>query len=174
MAFKAQDFEVKKMKYGGFRRFVNETIIRYLLSLGFRNFLYPIIYGPTDRIIREGHHSIPAAIFNTRSGYVRIGEGAVVGNECMFLTGVHQFEDGKLMIENEVPTHGFDITIGKGCWIAWGVTMIGGSSVADNSIVCTGAVVTKKFTEPGVVLAGIPARVVKKVGGEKMTEESCG
>jgi len=89
----------------------------------------------------------------------------------MFLTGVHLFNNGIRKHEDEVPSEGYDITVGKGCWIAWGVTMIGGSSVPDNSIVCTGAVVTKKFTEPGVVLAGIPAKVIRKVGEIRETDE---
>jgi acetyltransferase-like isoleucine patch superfamily enzyme len=36
------------------------------------------------------------------------------------------------------------------------------ASIADHSVVGTGSVVTKPSPEPGVILAGNPARVVKQ------------
>lgn len=167
MSFKWKDFSLIKSQYKNenfIKKSINEFVIKYLCSLGFRNFLYPLIYGPSERVVREGkNNNIMSGIYNTRSGYIRIGEGTRISNECMFLTGIHLCKVNLKEKSEEVPSEGYDITIGKHCWIASGVTMIGGSSVADNSIVCTGAVVTKKFAEPGVVLAGIPARVIKKV-----------
>ena len=35
-------------------------------------------------------------------------------------------------------------------------------SIADNSIVGWGSIVTRRFDEPNVVIAGIPARIVKR------------
>lgn len=63
-------------------------------------------------------------------------------------------------------THGgnkadIDIVIGNQCYIASSVCLVPGASIADNTIVGIGSVVTKKFTEPKTLIAGNPA-IVKK------------
>lgn len=54
-----------------------------------------------------------------------------------------------------------DIRIGQHCWIGNRVTINKGVCVAHDSIIGNCSVVTKKFDEPNVVIAGNPA-VVKK------------
>ena len=41
--------------------------------------------------------------------------------------------------------------------------------IADNSIVGWGSIVTKEFNEPNVIIAGIPAKIVKR--GDKLGPE---
>ena len=52
------------------------------------------------------------------------------------------------------------ITIGNDVFIGMSSTFLPGTSIPDRCIVGAGSVVTKKFTEPGKVIAGNPARVI--------------
>lgn len=53
------------------------------------------------------------------------------------------------------------IEIGRHVWIGKDVKIGKNVRIADNSIVGWGSIVTKRFEEPNVILAGIPAKVVK-------------
>lgn len=52
------------------------------------------------------------------------------------------------------------ITIGNNVFIGMSSTFLPGTSIPDNCIVGAGSLVTKRFTEPGMVIAGNPARVI--------------
>lgn len=52
------------------------------------------------------------------------------------------------------------ISIGSNVFIGMSSTFLPGTEIADNCIVGAGSVVTKRFTEPGKVIAGNPARVI--------------
>jgi len=103
-------------------------------------------------------------LFNTASGEIHVGRDVIFGHNCMVLTGVHLFVSGKRRRlatgEADTPQHGFDIKIDDGVWIASGATILGGVHVGANSIVASGAVVTKDVP-PGAMVAGVPATIVK-------------
>ena len=140
---------------------INECITDYLNGLGFLTIHRYILHGPPERL----HFGYPRpknnTFFNTRSGHIYVGNGVVWGYHCQVLTGVHLFENGKLKEpkEEQVPTEGYDIHIGDGCWIASGAIIIGGVTIGENSIVAAGAVVTKDVP-PGSIVAGVPARII--------------
>lgn len=48
-----------------------------------------------------------------------------------------------------------------------GSIILPGVSIADNTIVAAGSVVTKSFVEPGVVIGGGPAKIIGKVSDLK-------
>ena len=57
------------------------------------------------------------------------------------------------------------VTIGSGVWMAPGCIVIQGVEIGENSVIGTGAVVTKSV--PANCLAvGVPAKVVKKLDPE--------
>ena len=53
------------------------------------------------------------------------------------------------------------VSIGNHVWIGHNVMLNKGTKIGSNSVVGTGAIVTKPFDENGVILAGIPAKIVK-------------
>lgn len=55
-----------------------------------------------------------------------------------------------------------DIVVGDHVWVGRGATLLKGAYVADNSIVGAYAVVTRRYEQPGVAVAGNPARVVRE------------
>jgi maltose O-acetyltransferase len=55
---------------------------------------------------------------------------------------------------------GGPVTIGKGCWIGAGVTILPNVRIAEGCVIATGAVVAES-TEPNGLYAGNPARFVR-------------
>lgn len=59
------------------------------------------------------------------------------------------------------------ITIGNNIWIGRNVIILDGVSIGDNSIVATGAVVTKNIP-PFSVIGGVPAKIIKTLFDEEI------
>jgi acetyltransferase-like isoleucine patch superfamily enzyme len=139
--------------------------VDYLCSLGFLNIHRAVVHGPRDRLhLGKGVGSRHNILFNTRSGHIYIGENSVLSFYCMFLTGQHEFENGQLKQprSRQVPDSGYDIRIGKGCWIASGAIILGGVTIGDNCLVAAGAVVTKDVPD-GSIVGGVPAKIIGNV-----------
>jgi acetyltransferase-like isoleucine patch superfamily enzyme len=58
---------------------------------------------------------------------------------------------------------GKDVVIGNKCWIGMNAMILPGVHLGDNTIVGAGSVVTKSFPEGNVVIAGNPAKLIKKL-----------
>lgn len=58
--------------------------------------------------------------------------------------------------------HAKDIVIGDHVWIGYRVCINKGVRIPSNCIVGTGAVVTKKFDTENVIIAGVPAIIIKQ------------
>lgn len=56
------------------------------------------------------------------------------------------------------------VRIGAHCWIGFNAAVMKGATIGDEAIVAAGAVVTKD-APAGAVVAGNPARVIKRAGG---------
>jgi len=119
--------------------------------------------GKSQDLIYGTGCSFNNAIFNTASGKIYIGDSVIFGYSVMVLTGKHQFVEGRRISLNtnecskqEVPLSGYDIQIGDGSWVSSGAILIGNAKVGKNSIVCAGAVVTKRFSDYSII-AGCPA-----------------
>jgi maltose O-acetyltransferase len=54
------------------------------------------------------------------------------------------------------------ITIGDDCWVGGGAIILAGVTIGNGSIIGAGSVVTKDIPE-GVVAAGNPCRIIKKI-----------
>jgi acetyltransferase-like isoleucine patch superfamily enzyme len=104
------------------------------------------------------------AFFNVASGDIYVGDDTIFGYGCMLLTGRHEFEEGRRVLDRkDVPAAGYDIRIGSGCWIASGVIIIGGVTIGDHVVVAAGAVVTADVPSRAMV-GGVPARVLNSPG----------
>lgn len=64
--------------------------------------------------------------------------------------------DGKRINPSE------DVVIGDRVWVGNQTTILKGARIPADTVVATGAVVTKKFEEPGTILGGLPAKVIRK------------
>ena len=82
-----------------------------------------------------------------------------VGKNCRIMPYAKLGGDDRL---DKAPVLGDNVTLGLDC------TVVGDVYLADGITVGAGAVVTKSFYEPGIHIAGVPAR---KIGGGKKEEE---
>ncbi len=89
---------------------------------------------------------------------ITIGDYAEIGDKCI----ISAHSRGSLPLRDKYPRSVQPVKIGSGVWMAPGCIVIQGVEIGDNSVIGTGAVVTKCI--PANCLAvGVPAKVVKKL-----------
>ncbi len=93
-------------------------------------------------------------------GRIVIGNDVMMGPEVVMISSNHKYNRLDIPMnqqgEEELP-----IRIGNDCWIGFRSIILPGVRIGNGSIVAAGAVVTKNVPD-GVVVAGVPARVIKK------------
>lgn len=97
------------------------------------------------------------------AGGIEIGEDVVAGQFIRFHSENHNFNDLDKLIREQGVTHK-GIKIGNNCWIGAGVVFLDGAELGDGCVVGANAVVTKKFQDDAVI-AGVPAKILKKRSG---------
>lgn len=116
---------------------------------------------------------------NGLGNFVEINEGCVtkklhiccsetsevkIGKDCL-ITGTIRTSDGHTIFDvstGERLNYCESVYIGDHCWLGDYAYILKGVSLADNTIVAAASMVTKPFTESNIVLAGNPARIVKR------------
>jgi len=90
----------------------------------------------------------------------------IIGNSCMFASNVIiRPSDGHSIYDintKELLNEGETIIIGNHVWSCLNSIFLKGAKVSDNSIVGANSVVNKKFVEENVIIAGNPAKIVKR------------
>lgn len=89
-----------------------------------------------------------------------------IGNDCMLATDI-LIRTGDKHSVVDVKTGGrinpaADVVLGDHVWVGRSVHMLKGACVPSNSIVGARSLVTGRFEEENIVLAGMPAKVVKR------------
>lgn len=141
------------------------------------------IYGNNNHLVIGNNVTFKKGIvwFEDNNCQIKIGEGTTIenaqlaaaednsklsiGQDCMISSDVristtdsHSIID---MTTGNRTNHAKDIVIGNHVWIAYNVSINKGCTIGDNSIVAGNTVVTKDVP-CNVVVAGIPAAIVKK------------
>lgn len=100
--------------------------------------------------------------------YIRISfdSSISIGNDCMMSNGISIVQPDQHCIfdlETGKRRNMFkNITIGNHVWVGKGVSIWGGAVIPDNCILGAATVTSGKFTEKNCILAGNPARVIRK------------
>ncbi len=116
---------------------------------------------PTTRIVHpwlltlEDFAMLSDGVSVYNLGQVTIGEHSVVSQNAHLCAGTHDYT------KTDLPLIRSTITIGKGVWVCADAFVGPDVTIGDNTVVAARAVVVKDV-EPGVVVAGNPARVVKQ------------
>lgn len=105
--------------------------------------------------IGEGSYVGPRATIGV-AGPIKIGRGCQIGANLTLIAENHKVSGMGVVSSTETSRVG--ISIGDGCWLGHGVTILDGVSLGANCVVGAGAVVTKSFPA-GSRLLGVPARV---------------
>lgn len=116
-------------------------------------------FGSTDVVIGDGSF-VNAEVFFDSAGGISIGRDCAIGMRTLLLTSGHGVGPSG---RRAGPVERRPISIGDGCWIGAGVTILPGVSVGRGCVVAAGAVVTRDC-EPDSLYAGVPARLVRALG----------
>lgn len=100
------------------------------------------------------------------SCYLYEGKGIYIGDDNQWSFGIQiRNSDAHAIIDiktEECLNYGRDVIIGKHVWIASNCIILKGACIRDNTVIGAGSVVTKDFMEENCVLAGNPAKLVKR------------
>ncbi|WP_353477576.1 acyltransferase [Microbacterium sp. zg-YB36] len=92
------------------------------------------------------------------TGRVSIGARCAIGWSTEILdTNFHSLSD-----ESSSTADSTSVTLGDPVWLGSHVKVLRGVSIADGCIVAAGSVVTRSAPEPNCLLAGVPARIVRR------------
>lgn len=95
--------------------------------------------------------------FQGINGKIIFGKNIMVAPGAGFINANHNIYD--ILSHNE----GKDIVIGNNCWIGMNAVILPGVHLGDYTIVGAGTIVTKSFTDGHCVIAGNPAKLIKRV-----------
>lgn len=96
-------------------------------------------------------------------GGVHIGDRVYLSPMVHIYPSNHVFDDPEVpFIEQGITCQG--VTIEDDCWIGAMVVILDGVTIGRGSVVAAGAVVTRSVPARSVV-AGVPARIIRSVGG---------
>jgi putative colanic acid biosynthesis acetyltransferase WcaF len=106
-------------------------------------------------LLKLGAASVGENVTIYNLGPVSIGDETVISHDVYICAGTHDYTDPALPLLRP------EIKIGNGVWICAGAFIGPGVTIGDNSIVGARAVVMRDVP-PGVIVAGNPAKVLKK------------
>lgn len=154
----------KRLYKLGYKR----KLIKSGLCIGEQSYLGDgvLIYHPKNVKIGTNVHINMNSRFYANYGIITISDNVTISPECRFIASGYELEKWQKL---DIREHfeGKEIFIGKNNWICAGVTILPGVKITgEHVVVAAGAVVNKDITENNVIVAGVPARIVKRLGNE--------
>lgn len=112
-------------------------------------------------VVIEDGCRINAHVHIQAHGEIVIGKNTLIAPFAMLSTSDHQFTLDQPVMYQQQRASG-QMLVGPGCWIGRNAQILGDVTLPAHSVVAAQAVVTKSFGRR-VLLAGIPARVVREL-----------
>lgn len=156
-----------KIIFGEMSYFLNTNISIY----GNNNTVYignKVYVNNGDFYLEDDNNNLTINSKTTFAGYTHLalteGTRIIIGEDCLFSNNI-VFRTGDshsiLDINGNRTNFAKDIVISNHVWLTQNVTVLKGSTIADNSIIATGSIVTKQFNNNNCLIAGNPAKVIK-------------
>lgn len=95
--------------------------------------------------------------FQNYRGNIFLGKGTYIAPNVGIITENHDLYNLDLHQEAK------DVVIGNDCWIGMNSVLLPGIRLGEKTIVGAGSIVTKSFEEGNCVIAGNPARLIRKL-----------
>ena len=112
-----------------------------------------------DKVIVSASAESPTCFYACDGGSIVIKDNCLFSNRNEVLTtDFHEIFNEQGVRYN----HCSNVIIGEHCWIGMQALILKGVSLSDNTVVGARSVVTKPCYESNVVMAGFPAKVIKK------------
>jgi acetyltransferase-like isoleucine patch superfamily enzyme len=110
--------------------------------------------------ITIGHRTgINARAYLGGQGGITIGNDVIMGPNVQIFSENHNYDQLNIPIKEQGVTRQA-VSIGNGCWIGAGATILAGVQIGEGCVIAAGSVVTKSVPA-NTVVAGVPARVIK-------------
>ena len=120
------------------------------------------VHGRVERLQIHPTAIVNDALFNVSGGDISIGEYAFFGHSVAVLTGTHDITKFGRQRQISYPRTGRDVVIEEGVWVASHAIVLGPIRIGRHAVVAAGALVMDDV-EPYTVVAGRPAKVIKKI-----------
>ncbi len=104
--------------------------------------------------------AIGAQSFLSGQGGIEIGDDVIMGPQVRIFSENHNYEDPDIPIRSQGESRK-EVIIAHNCWVGAGVTILAGVTIGSGCVLAAGSVITKSFP-PDSIVAGVPARVIKK------------
>lgn len=103
--------------------------------------------------------------------YIQAANGIEIGDFTNLGPGVGLISANHDPLDNNKWLKAPPIKLGKHCWLGMHAVVLPGVELGDNTVVGAGAVVTNSFPEGSCIIAGNPARVIRKLETPQGTAE---
>jgi acetyltransferase-like isoleucine patch superfamily enzyme len=162
MKIKTVIYKIPSLK----RRYAIKYFRHKFSSCGTNLFVYgsPRVISP-DRIKLGSYVCLnDGCLLNATLSSIEIGDSCTISADAKILAATYDVE--RFITKRERYHIKKGIVIGENVWICSGAIVCPGVHIASNVIVGAGAVVTKDITEEYTIVAGNPAKVVKRFDKE--------
>ena len=149
---------------------MRRSILKGLLgSIGEYTEIYPTVkfdYGCNTDIGARCYINFNAVFLDCAE--IRLGNDVFVGPNVSFLTPVHPLLARERNVRMAPDGHHYmietcrPITVEDNVWLGGDVTILPGVTIGHDSVIGAGSVVTKSIP-PGVVAAGNPCKIIRKI-----------
>lgn len=99
----------------------------------------------------------PHDSLQNHNGHLKVGSHCWFDGSVRFIQANHDNYNPDVILPYE------DIVVGDYCWFGANSIVLPGVELGPHTVVAAGAVVTKSFREGHVVLAGVPAGIIKRL-----------
>lgn len=114
-----------------------------------------------ENMIIGNNVSIHPMCYIQASGGLTIGDDVSIAHGVTIMTEEHGYSNMEIPIKDQ-SIQKDPVFIENDVWIGAKATILSGTTLKNRSVVAAGAVVTKTFSE-GVILACVPAKIIKKI-----------
>lgn len=112
--------------------------------------------------LRLGNNvSINQNCFISCYGGLTIGNDVAIGHNVSILTTDHIFDDIHKPIKEQKLVYK-SVTIADNVYIGAKVTILAGVNIPKGTVIGAGSVVSKSFEEENCIIAGVPAKIIRK------------
>ena len=135
------------------------------LQIGAQSLLEPNVWitAPGDARVRIGAGTfLNMGVMIAAQELVEIGDHCMLANGCFVSDASHRYDDPSTPITWQGFASKGPTRIGDNCWLGAHAVVTGGVTIGERCVIGAGSVVTKDV-EPYSVVAGAPARPIRKV-----------
>lgn len=107
---------------------------------------------------RNSHINHQCCVWAGEHSEIVLGDNLLMGpGVCLFSTNHSMMMDEPMTFQERREA---SIVIGDDVWLGAHSIITAGTHIADGVVVAAGAIVTRSITEEGVIVAGIPAKII--------------